>query len=216
MENKQGFWIDRFKNFGHTGWSSPVIYAYDQVERLAIVSKKIEQLNLAPCFALDYGCGMGDFSRMLLDKGCSVLGYDPFVKPTINHPKFKYSSENKAIGNSDSKFGLILTVTVLDHILEDENIKKELILMRERIAENGIFIMLEYALDEKRDSVDQNEYQAFRKLTSWQFLLQNSGWEIVSEEPVPHVQVLFFDKAVVSYTMEELDDCAWEVISEGR
>ena len=37
-----------------------------------------------------------------------------------------------------------------------------------------------------------------------------------SEEPVPHVQVLFFDKAVVNYTMEELDGCSWEVISEGR
>ena len=33
-------------------------------------------------------------------------------------------------------------------------------------------------------------------------------------EPVPHVKVLFFDKAVVDYTMEELDECSWEVISE--
>jgi len=37
-----------------------------------------------------------------------------------------------------------------------------------------------------------------------------------SEEPVPHVQVLFFDRAVINYTMEELDICGWEVISEGR
>jgi hypothetical protein len=37
-----------------------------------------------------------------------------------------------------------------------------------------------------------------------------------SEEPVPHVQVLFFDKAVINYTMEELDACSWEVISASR
>ncbi len=35
-------------------------------------------------------------------------------------------------------------------------------------------------------------------------------------EPVPHVQVLFFDKAVINYTMEELDACSWEVISASR
>ncbi len=35
-------------------------------------------------------------------------------------------------------------------------------------------------------------------------------------EPVPHVTVLFFDKAVVHYTMEEIDGCSWEVISASR
>ena len=37
-----------------------------------------------------------------------------------------------------------------------------------------------------------------------------------SEEPVPHVKILFFDKAVINYTMEELAVCCWEVISESR
>ena len=37
-----------------------------------------------------------------------------------------------------------------------------------------------------------------------------------SDEPVPHVDILFFDKAVVTYTMAELEDCWWEVISESR
>ena len=35
-------------------------------------------------------------------------------------------------------------------------------------------------------------------------------------EPVPHVTVLFFDKAVVHYTMEEMDAISWEVISASR
>lgn len=35
-------------------------------------------------------------------------------------------------------------------------------------------------------------------------------------ELLPYVQVLFFDKGVVTYTMEELDECSWEVISESR
>ena len=35
-------------------------------------------------------------------------------------------------------------------------------------------------------------------------------------EPVPHVTVLFFDKAVVRYTMEELHAISWEVISASR
>ena len=35
-------------------------------------------------------------------------------------------------------------------------------------------------------------------------------------EPVPHVTVLLFDKAVVHYTMEEMDAISWEVISASR
>ena len=38
----------------------------------------------------------------------------------------------------------------------------------------------------------------------------------IPTEPVPHVKVLFFDKAVVSYTMGELDEYSWEVISASR
>ena len=37
-----------------------------------------------------------------------------------------------------------------------------------------------------------------------------------NDEPVPHVDILFFDKAVVTYTMTELEDCCWEVISASR
>ena len=34
-----------------------------------------------------------------------------------------------------------------------------------------------------------------------------------NDEPVPHVEILFFDKAVVTYSMAELEDYCWEVIS---
>ena len=35
-------------------------------------------------------------------------------------------------------------------------------------------------------------------------------------EPVPHVTVLYFDKVVVHYSMEELDVLSWEVVSASR
>jgi hypothetical protein len=34
-------------------------------------------------------------------------------------------------------------------------------------------------------------------------------------KPVPHVKVFFFDKAVINFSLEELDAISWEVISEG-
>jgi len=37
-----------------------------------------------------------------------------------------------------------------------------------------------------------------------------------SEEPAPHVQVLFFDKTVINFSLAELHAISWEVISASR
>ena len=37
-----------------------------------------------------------------------------------------------------------------------------------------------------------------------------------NDEPAPHVEIFFFDKSVATYTIAELEDCSWEVLSESR
>jgi hypothetical protein len=73
-ERLRQFWQTRYAKHGHTGWSDSAIYAYDQLERLAIVGSAIERLGNGPETALDYGCGSGDFSPLLLRSGLRVWG----------------------------------------------------------------------------------------------------------------------------------------------
>ena len=62
--NKE-YWENRTKEKGHTGWSDPIIYSYDQKIRLNTVKYILKSLSIRGGSALDYGCGTGDFSVLL-------------------------------------------------------------------------------------------------------------------------------------------------------
>lgn len=178
------FWLNRYKAFGHTGWKDTITYAYDQIERLGIVSVWLDSLCVDPLTAIDFGCGTGDFSRLILHKGFKVWGYDPYVAPKISHPDFTYVSELAGINVPNGTVGITLSVTVLDHILDDREFVAALTYLRDKTSEQGVFIMIEYALDEMTSST--NKYQAFRTTNMWEMCLSACGWQISDIEPVPH------------------------------
>jgi SAM-dependent methyltransferase len=178
------FWNVRYKTIGHTGWRDPSFYAYDQLERLALISEKISQLDKVPKTSFDFGCGTGDFSKLMLEKGIRVWGYDPYVKPEIYHPDFTYINQHIDLDKLRNKIDLIISVTVLDHILNDLDFVRELAYLRTMISDHGHLLMLEYALDDPVRS--PNVYQAFRTLDQWHEELFNSRWKITSIKSVPH------------------------------
>lgn len=184
-EKFSNFWKNRYREIGHTGWKDPIIYAYDQIERLAIISTKLNAIDVWPKVAIDFGCGTGDFSNLLLKKDFVVWGYDPYVSSDVSHPQFKHVTEKQDIDTE--RVGLILSVTVLDHILEDDAFEAELLFLRNKISEQGVFLMMEYALDESRSKRDR--YQAYRTTEDWRKHLEKAGWEIISTELVPHPNV---------------------------
>lgn len=178
------FWFRRYKETGHTGWKDPTVYAYDQIQRLAIVSAKIDALTIRPLIAIDFGCGTGDFSRLALEKGFIVWAYDPYVLPKISHRNFRYVSQCHELDIPNGKVGLILSVTVLDHILNDDELASTLVFLRKRISEQGFLLMMEYALDNAQRV--SNKYQALRTIDQWENYLSIAGWNILVVEPVPH------------------------------
>ena len=187
LNDLKEFWLKRYKETGHTGWKDPIVYAYDQIQRLAIVSAKIEDLTITPLTAIDFGCGTGDFSRLALEKGFSVWAYDPYVLPRISHPNFRYVGKRHELDIPTLKVGLILSITVLDHIVDDDEFAHTLVFLRERISEQGIFLMMEYALDDEQRF--SNSYQAFRTIDQWESYLSIAGWKISVIEPVPHPEM---------------------------
>lgn len=183
------FWKNRLALHGHTGWADPVIYAYDQQERLALLETVISRLPIERGIALDFGCGTGDFSWMLLRMGFAVCGYDPFVKPNISSAVFSYASSYHDISCKKQAADLVLSITALDHILAESELCEALNIIRHCIKQNGSFLMLEYALDTKMDYEKiglNNAYQAFRTLSEWTRLLNTHGFRLVETSSVPH------------------------------
>ncbi len=180
-----GFWLRRHKEVGHTGWKNTVIYAYDQIERLSVVSEKLDSLNVECTAVIDFGCGTGDFSFLMLQKGFRVWGYDPYVQPRISHNSFTYTEHHEGLDMLDSTVGLILSVTVLDHILDGQELEDELSFLRSKVSERGVLLMMEYALDGIQSS-SNNKYQAFRTINEWERQLYISGWQISNIKAVPH------------------------------
>jgi hypothetical protein len=201
-EAQRPFWTSRLNEVGHTGWRDPVLNAYDQVERLAVVSDAIASYGPVSGTALDFGSGVGDFSSMLLSRGFQVWGYDPFVHTQNANPNFHYVDTSANLRVLKVEFDLILSVTVLDHIVDDSEFFAELAGLRALVSPKGTLIMVEYALDQTVDR--KASYQAFRSLESWRMSLDRSGWQLCTSQSVSHPDdapsrgyVLFLESTVV-------------------
>jgi SAM-dependent methyltransferase len=119
------YWSERARQYGHTGWDDPLIYRYDQRLRLRAVTDVIATLGLPPgARCLDFGCGVGDFAARLSRLGYRVWAYD--ISETVLQlaarlnpaPNVAYTSHlDEALAEP---LDLILSVTVLQHVVDDE------------------------------------------------------------------------------------------------
>jgi SAM-dependent methyltransferase len=203
---KESYWQDRFGGLGHTGWADPVIYSYDQPERLAILEAALLRWSANRGEALDFGCGTGDFCRLLLRLGYTVCGYDPYVQPQLSARGFTYASSYEDISIKEHSATLVLSVTTLDHILEDHAFLKAITLIRRLLCQTGVFIFLEYALEPATDRAAfglGRNYQSLRTLTDWRISLERAGFRISNVVPAPH-PVLNPSPGYLAYTQARI------------
>jgi SAM-dependent methyltransferase len=191
MIDNADVWRSMLQRQGHTGWNNPAIYAYDQLERLRLVANTVRELRAtpAPHAAIDFGCGSGDFSKVLLELGFSVHAYDPVTHPEIDDPRYRFSDSLEALLQASSHVGLILSVTVLDHILDNDRLGQTLAALRGTLHPGGHLVLLEYALDapfQGRPGLRANGHQAFRSSTRWQEALWGAGFRVQHCAPAPH------------------------------
>lgn len=181
MSNKK-FWNNKVRKCGHTGWTDNFIYAYDQQARLIAIEKILNSLNFKKEVALDFGTGSGDFANLLSKYFKKVVAFDSsdavikVAKQRYKKAKnirFFHENNIEKIGISNSTVDIILSVTVLDHIMSDSELVKVLKHLREILRENGIIIALEYALDYKKS---KTAHQRFMKLEEWRSRFLNCGF----------------------------------------
>lgn len=167
------FWEDRAKKYGHTGWSDVLIYAYDQQARLLAIEKILKSLTYNKSVALDFGAGVGDFSNLLSEHFAKVISFD-VSDNAIKVAQKKYGMTKNIqficgnniedIGIPDNTVDLILSVTVLDHILDDIELINTVEYFETKMKRGGFFILFEYSLDYEKHRA---HYQRFMKFDEW-------------------------------------------------
>lgn len=156
--NKE-YWENRAKEKGHTGWSDPIIYSYDQKIRLNTIEFMLQLLSIRGGSALDYGCGTGDFSVLLskffdkvkatdLSDNVIEIAKNKNYRKNIEYLRLNYDSIFK------NEYNLILSITVLQHILNDNDLLKLLKNFSKSIKNNGVIILLESFSDNDKENIN--------------------------------------------------------------
>ena len=151
------FWSERVRRYGHTGWSDAATYAYDQRLRLKAAHEVLSGLP-APArrSALDFGCGVGDFCAVLARHADAVVGYD--LSPAVIQraaqlnaaPNVRYVSNVDAVWSQ--RFDLILSVTVLQHVVDDAELQALVHRFAEALNPGGRIVVLETLADVPADA----------------------------------------------------------------
>lgn len=176
------FWANRLSSHGHTGWADSRIYRFDQKCRLLLFKRWLDESGLKPGSVLDFGCGTGEFSRLLLRRGWTVTGYDKFISPVIAHKRFAATQERATV-ESYSPFDVIISITVLDHIMSDYDFAQEIKLIGQLLKPTGRYFFLEYS---PSAALSRSDYQAFRTMAQWADALQKADLSLEHTEPFFH------------------------------
>jgi len=185
MSDLKRFWNDRAVKYGHTGWADNFIYAYDQQARIIAIESIINSLNIGRQCALDFGCGSGDFSSLLSKYFNNVISIDISEK-IIDIAKQKYKNlknisfvkgDIKELEISPNSIGLILSITVLNHIKDDDELAKVLRYFSMALKRDGVLITLEYMPDwENENNVIISSYLRFTGLNEWLSLFSQNNF----------------------------------------
>jgi len=167
------YWNNRARKFGHTGWSNHLIYAFDQSARLKAIEHIIAKIQIARNTALDFGTGSGDFARNLSESFKKVIAFDTAEKVLNiggsefgNASNIDYCCEKSVmdLDIADGELDVILSVTVLGHLMDDGNLRAHLKYFYEKLSDDGKIIALEYTPSKE---LAPAEYQRFLTFNQW-------------------------------------------------
>ncbi|MCE5286394.1 MAG: class I SAM-dependent methyltransferase [Pelosinus sp.] len=179
--NTKDYWNQRVKKYGHTGWADFATYYYDQNLRLKTLKDLIEEYSDEFLKALDYGCGTGEFSNLLaqyFDKVIAVDIAEDVIKNAIaanNNSRIHFQTYDEDIFNS--QYGLIISITVLQHVTEDRQLSDLISKFLQSLAPNGKLIIFESFAKVNSDY----GYIKLRRIEDVKSLLFDSGFKLIQE-----------------------------------
>lgn len=187
MENNEQYWNERVRKFAHTGWSDFSTYYYDQPLRLKTMDQLIRKHMDHSEAALDYGCGVGDFAQLLgkhFDRVTAVDLSDEIInqaRKVNGSPKIRFGTVQPSIFHD--KYDLILSITVLQHVLEDERYGALVRSFHDSLRDKGKMIILESFNDEEEEPSRPHGrptgYMKLRSVEKVQRIFRESGFKVV-------------------------------------
>jgi len=187
------YWEQRARRFAARGRGLKAVCSYgmpdfhnwaiDRCQRRALGSWLQPRPGLE---VLDLGCGIGRWSRRLALGGARVTGVD--VSPTMIAEAARRARaaglRRLALGR---RFELVLGVTVLQHLVADEELNAALEAIRAHLAEGGRAVLLEAAPSAPNARCDTRVFRA-RTESVWRAACARAGLGVVSVggvDPVP-------------------------------
>jgi 2-polyprenyl-3-methyl-5-hydroxy-6-metoxy-1,4-benzoquinol methylase len=145
--------------------------------------------------ALDVGCGVGRWSRMLARQGADVTGVD--LAPTMIEEagrRTRGSGLNARFLVADlttlslaRKFDLIVGVTVLQHIMDEQDVNAAMQRLRDHLESGGRLVLLEAAPSRSTSRCNTPIFRA-RTAEQYRALFHGNGLRVVAEtgvDPAP-------------------------------
>ncbi len=164
-------------------------YAYFQ---LRSVTRMLAEQSFTGVRALDVGCGSGRWSRWMRDRGAHVTGIDPTpamletaerLSPGVAFRRMSATD----IDFPDESFDFVLSVTVIQHLHPEEQVKAAAAMCRVLKPGGRLFLL---------DLIDHNDPGRLvfpRRPESWINLYQEHGVKLVrweGQEYVPLIRML--------------------------
>jgi SAM-dependent methyltransferase len=161
--NSNTFWEVRARQYAAQGaglravcsYAMPAFYnnAIDWTQRMAL--RRVIRSVGKGSNVLDFGCGVGRWSRELARRGARVTGLD-FSETMLEEARRR--TEASGLNGCcqfvhgdvtdlklDRQFDLILGVTVLQHVLDDEQLLNTIARLRQHLRPGGRLVLMEAA-----------------------------------------------------------------------
>ena len=188
------YWEDRARRFAAQGTGLAAVCSYGMPEFYNRFIDFGQRLALAPWLrlppgakALDVGCGIGRWSRLLAARGAQVTGID--LSPTMIAQakqraalagvgdRCRFLVQDTSALDVGEQFDLVLGVTVLQHILDGSALSSALQKMASHLAPGGRMVLLEAAPAQFATRCDTSVFRA-RERSVYLRLFEESGLKV--------------------------------------
>jgi 2-polyprenyl-3-methyl-5-hydroxy-6-metoxy-1,4-benzoquinol methylase len=159
--HQAGYWDSRFRKFGASrggykavcSYGMPYLYnRYIDLIQMKAFKKALSRIEIRGKRALDAGCGRGRWCGVLVSEGARVTGADISLE-AVKKAKASFKEKEIAFIASpiaqivlpSSTFDLITCVTVLQHIMCEEEFLKSIENMLRLLRPGGEILLLEVA-----------------------------------------------------------------------
>lgn len=173
----QLYWEERARRFALEGSGLAAVCSYGMPAFYNRAIDFCQRLALSPWLrvppgtrVLDVGCGVGRWCRELAARGARVTGVD--FSPTMIEEARRRAAEQGVLGRcrflvqdlaqleAGGKFDVVLSVTVLQHILDAQRLSAALQRLGTHLAPGGTLVLLEAAPAQAVASCDTPVFRA--------------------------------------------------------